>query len=95
MPAGCALAVTIAVSKRMLFIIATGPFLLPTASPGSGKETEELSGVEVLQVSRSSRTGKCIALARIFVKTPSNENTIEQCHLASPQPVAVLSQIPS
>lgn len=59
MPAGCAPAVTAVVSKRMLFIIVTGPLPLPAASPGSGKEIVGLSGADALQVSRSSRTGKC------------------------------------
>lgn len=71
MAAGCAPAVTAAVSKRMLFIIVTGLFPLPAMTPGSGKETMGLSGTEALQISRSSRTGKCITLA--FVKAPSLE----------------------
>lgn len=71
MPAGWEPAMTTVVSKRVLFIIVTGLFPLPAASPGSGKETMGLTGVKALQISGSSRTGKCITLARNFVKAPS------------------------
>lgn len=94
MPAGCALAMATMVSKRMLFIIVTGLFPLPTLSPGPRREIEGLSRAVELEVSRSSRSGKCITLTRNFVKVLfPNENKIEQCHLASSQLAAVLSQI--
>lgn len=70
MAAGCALAVTAVVSKRMLFTFVTALFPPPAVSPGSGKKTMGLSGAEALQVSRSSRSGKCIILAGNFVKAP-------------------------
>lgn len=71
MPAAVQAAMTTMVSKRMLFIIVTGLFPLPALSPGPGRETEGLSRAVVLEVSRSSRSGKCITLTRNFVKVLS------------------------
>lgn len=71
MAAGSALSRTTVVSKRILFIIMMSPFPLPAESPDLEKDTVGLSEAEALQVSRSSRTDKCITLARKFVKSPS------------------------
>lgn len=89
MAAGSAPSRTAVVSKRIQLIIEMSPFPLPAESPDLGKETVELSEAEALQISRSSKTGECIILARKFVKCPSSKN-YKDVTLANLQPVEVL-----
>lgn len=70
MAAGSAVSRTTVGSKSVPFIIVTIPFPLPAESPDLGNKTMELSETEALQVSRSSKTGKWITLARKCVKSP-------------------------
>lgn len=70
MAAGSAPFRTAVVTKSVLFIIVTSPFPLPAESSDLGNKTMEVSETEALQVSRSSKTGEWVTLARKFVKSP-------------------------